>query len=160
MLHPLKDFCLFNPCFVLALIAIALIGSCRQVSSPNLPIDSNRVVDVVGWISRTPQILDDHIYLKLSPLTVEQQSRSIPYPGHLAVFISSSVREPDDYFTPPLVYGEVLALTSCLQEPRYYAIPGVVNFREVARMQGIDHRIRLKSPLQTRHLGRSSQNLL
>jgi competence protein ComEC len=153
MLHPLKDFCLFNPCFVLALAAMALIGSCRQVTSPNLPFDSNRVVDVVGWISRAPQILDDHIYLELSPLRVEQQSRSLPYPGHLAVFITSSVREPEDYFNPPLVYGEILALSSFLQEPRYYAIPGVADFRKIARLQGINHRIRLKSPHQARRLG-------
>ena len=128
MLYRLKRFCLLNPCFIIALGAMALIGGCGQVSSRDIPIDGNRVVDVVGWISRAPQVLDDHIYLELSPIRVTQQLEPIAYPGHLAVTISSSVRSPGDYFNPPLVYGEILALTSFLQEPQYYAIPGVADF--------------------------------
>ena len=155
MLYRLKRFCLLNPCFVIALGAMALIGGCGQVPSRDIPIDGNRVVDVVGWISRAPQVLDDHIYLELSPIRVTQQLEPIAYPGHLAVTISSSVRSPGDYFNPPLVYGEILALTSFLQEPQYYAIPGVADFRKIARTQGIHHRIRLKSPLQVRRQGYS-----
>ena len=155
MLHGLKNLCLFNPCFVIAMGTVGLIGSCGEVSSPDLPIDANRVVDVVGWISRAPQMLDDHIYLELSPIRVEQQLEPVSYPGRLAVYVSSSLQAPEDYFNPPLAYGEILALTGFLQEPQYYAMPGVPDFRKIARTRGIDHRIRMKSPLQVRRRGHS-----
>ena len=153
MLSDLKTFCLFNPCFVLALGTMALLGSCPQVSPPDLSIDRNRVADMVGWISHPPQLLDDHIYLELSGISVEQQFPSHPYPGRLAVYISSSVRDPAEYFHPPLVFGEILALTTFLEEPQYYATPGATDFRKVARTRGIHHRVRLKSPLQVRRQG-------
>jgi competence protein ComEC len=154
MLDRLKTFCLFNPCFLLALGASAVLGSCHEVNRPQVPLKDDRLTQVEGWISRPPQVLDDHIYLELSPLLVQQQEESIAYPGRLAVYISSSHPDPETYFDPPLGYGEILALNSFLEDPSYYEIPGVADFRQVLWTQGLLHRIRLKSPLQVERKGR------
>ncbi|MEE8349543.1 MAG: ComEC/Rec2 family competence protein [Acidobacteriota bacterium] len=153
MFDRLKRFSLLNPCFVMALGAVVLIGFLGDVSSSDLSVDKNRVVDVEGWISRPPQVLDDHIYLELSPFQIVQQHHPLLYTGRLGVYISSSIQEPRNYFKPPLVYGEILALTSFLEEPQFYAIPGVTDFRKLPLTQGISHRMRLKSPLQVRRQG-------
>ena len=153
MLDRVKRFCLFNPCFLLATAVAGLIGSCYQVSPPQVELVGDRVTEVEGWISRPPQVLEDHIYLELSPLSIKQQEVSISYPGRLAIYISSSVWEPENYFDPPLAYGEVLGLISFLEEPPYYAIPGVTDFRKAYWTQGIYHRVRLKSPLQVERKG-------
>ncbi len=102
MFDRLKTFCLFNPCFLLALGASALLGSCYEVTRPQVPLKDDRLTQVEGWISRPPQVLDDYIYLELSPLHVQQHEDSITYPGRLAVYISSSQPEPETYFDPPL----------------------------------------------------------
>jgi len=153
MFDRLKTFCLFNPCFLLALGASGFLGSCYEVTRPQLPLNDDRLTQVEGWISRPPQVLDDHIYLELSPLHVQQQEESITYPGRLAVYISSSHPDPKTYFDPPLGYGEILSLNCFLEAPSYYEIPGVADFRQVLWTQGLLHRIRLKSPLQLERIG-------
>lgn len=149
----MKTFCLFNPCFVLALVVSAVLGSCYEVTRPHVPLKDDRLTQVEGWISRPPQVLDDHIYLELSPLHVHQQEEAISYPGRLAVYISSSHPDPETYFDPPLGYGEILALNSFLEDPSYYETPGVADFRQVLWTQGLLHRMRLKSPLQVERKG-------
>jgi len=149
----LKTFCLFNPCFILALGASAVLGSCYEVTRPQVPLKDDRLTQVEGWISRPPQVLDDHIYLELSPLHVQQQEESISYPGRLAVYISSSHPDPETYFDPPLGYGEILSFNSFLEDPSYYDIPGVADLRQVLWTQGLLHRTRLKSPLQVERKG-------
>ena len=153
MLDRLKTFCLFNPCFLLALGVSALMGSCYEVTRPQVTLKDDHLTQVEGWISRPPQVLDDYIYLELSPLHVQQHEESITYPGRLAVYISSSHPHPETYFDPPLGYGEILSLNCFLEDPAYYEIPGVADFRQVLWTQGILHRIRLKSPLQVERIG-------
>jgi competence protein ComEC len=153
MFDRLKTFCLFNPCFLLALGASAVLGSCYEVTRPQVGLKDDHLTQVEGWISRPPQVLDDHIYLELSPLHVQQQEESISYPGRLAVYVSSSHPDPKTYFDPPLRYGEILGLNSFLEDPSYYEIPGVADLRQVLWSQGLLHRIRLKSPLQVERKG-------
>jgi competence protein ComEC len=153
MLDRLKTFCLFNPCFLLALGASAFLGSCYEVTRPQVGLKDDRLTQVEGWISRPPQVLDDHIYLELSPLHVQQQKKSVSYPGRLAVYVSSSHPDPETYFDPPLGYGEILNLNIFLEDPSYYEIPGVDDLRQVLWGQGLLHRIRLKSPLQVERKG-------
>ena len=153
MLHRLRTFCLFNPCFVLAAVASGILGSCYEVTRPQVRLEGDRLTEVEGWISRPPQVLDDHIYLELRPLHVKQNGEFISYPGRLAVYIASAQPDPETYFDPPLAYGEILALNSFLEDPPYYAIPGVADFRQVLWIQGIHHRVRLKSPLQVERKG-------
>ena len=129
------------------------MGSCYEVTRPQVTLKDDHLTQVEGWISRPPQVLDDYIYLELSPLHVQQHEESITYPGRLAVYISSSHPDPKTYFDPPLGYGEILRLNCFLEDPAYYEIPGVADFRQVLWIQGILHRIRLKSPLQVERIG-------
>ncbi|MFB3068611.1 MAG: hypothetical protein ACE1ZI_04995 [Acidobacteriota bacterium] len=115
MLHRLKTFCLFNPCFVLAAVASTILGGCYEVTRPQVRLQDDRLTEVVGWISQPPQVLDDHIYLELQPLQVKQHGELISYPGRLAVYISSSNPDPETYFNPPLGYGEILSRNSFLE---------------------------------------------
>ncbi len=153
MLHRLKTFCLFNPCFVIAAVASTILGGCYEVTRPQVRLEDDRLTEVEGWISQPPQVLDDHIYLELRPLQVKQHGELIAYPGRLAVYISSSNPDPETYFDPPLGYGEIIGLNSFLEDPTFYAIPGVADFRQAAWTRGILHRVRLKSPRQVERKG-------
>ncbi|MDA2937144.1 ComEC/Rec2 family competence protein [Acidobacteria bacterium AH-259-A15] len=160
MLQRLKPFCLFNPCFILAGLLAGVIGICHKVPRPQLPLEEDRVTEIEGWISRPAQLLDDYIYLELSPLSVKQQDKSISYPARLAVYISSSNPKSETYFDPPLAYGEILSVNGFLQDPSYYAIPGVADFRQILWNQGILHVVHLKSPLQVVRKGHHPIRLL
>ena len=92
------------------------------------------------------------IYLEISPLKL-RQSEQLDSPGRLALYIASSGTDPRDFFEPPLRYGEILAITSFLQDPPYYAVPGVADLRQSFWNQGISHLVRLKSPLQVERKG-------
>ena len=124
--------------------------------TPERPVVQFRldhVVEVTGWVSRTPEIRGDSIYFELSPDMVRQQGRNHSYSGRIAVWLDSPKSGPQTALNPPLRYGEILRFTTLLREPSYYAIPGVQDQRWIAWLQGTPFAVRLKSPLQLERLG-------
>ena len=151
-MYRLHCFCLLNPCFVLATLATTLVLIFYDNPRPKAGWQTDRVIEIEGWIYRPPQMMDDSIYLEISPLQL-RQSEPLDSPGRLALYIASSGTDPRTFFEPPLRYGEILAITSFLQDPLYYSVPGVVDLRQSFWNQGISHLIRLKSPLQVERKG-------
>lgn len=93
-------------------------------------------------------------------MSVSQRGRLVRYSGRLAVYVHSAQRLPGQYFDPPLGYGEVVRFQALLEDPGYYAIPGVSDFRDVLWEQGILHQVRLKSRLQLERTGAPAGNPL
>ena len=153
MLERLGRFCLFNPCFLLAAVLATLLGACWRPERPTVKFQQERPVEVTGWITQAPQALPGYLYLELSPLTVHQNHTLIPYPARLVVTISSSQGAPQDFFHPPLSYGEILRFETFLQDPSFYALPEVHDYRQHLWQKGLLHVASLKSPLQVRRQG-------
>ena len=152
-IHRLRTFFLFNPCFVLAVFLALGIALSWQPRRPKVEFDSDRPMEVVGWVTRSPQVLENCLYLELEPLSLEQMQVKFSYPARLAVFIYGSQSRAENFFHPPLAYGEVVRFESYLEEPSFYAIPGVPDYRDSFWRQGFLHQARLKSPLQvSRHI--------
>ncbi len=147
-----RCFCLLNPCFVLAALAAILLLIFYDNPRPQAGWQADRVIEIEGWICRPPQMMENSIYLEISPLQL-RQSEPLDSPGRLALYIASSGTDPRAFFEPPLRYGEILAITSFLQDPPYYAVPGVADLRQSFWNQGISHLVRLKSPLQVERKG-------
>ena len=145
-IRALERFCLLNPCFILALLAALGTALFHESQRPRIHLRTDRVVEVEGWICQQPQVLDTYIYAELSPLRINQ-GHNLPYPGRLALYISSSSTDPGSFFDPPLAYGEVLNLTTFLRDPSYYAVPGVPDLRQSFWDRGIMHVVYVKSPL-------------
>ncbi|MFQ5738163.1 MAG: ComEC/Rec2 family competence protein [Acidobacteriota bacterium] len=149
-----RTFLLFNPCLVLAAILAAAIGLFGRPQRPGVDLDLGRTVDIRAWISNWPEVLEDHLYFELHPISLTQGGRRVDYPARLGVYLYSTDTRRGMLFEPPLEYGEVLRLRTFLVEPSYFAIPGVPDFREeLWRRSGVLHHIHLKSSLQVRRLG-------
>ena len=157
--HRFKNFCLFNPCFIVAAIVVSLMAATYRLDRPQLPLQENRVVDVEAWICTAPETLDNYLYAELCTRSLVQEGQLISYPGRIALYVnlprSSIEKDP----VPPLHYGEVIRFRGCLEEPTYHAIPGVPDFRQVLWSQGILHVVHLKSALQIQHPGDASVSL-
>ena len=91
-----------------------------------------------------PIRLDRSLYLELSVFSIHQDDRKIDYPGRVAVHIYST-DDSEQYFDPPLSYGDSLSLSVYLEEPPHYGIPGVRDFRQLFWQRGILHLVRIKS---------------
>jgi len=151
----LTRFLQFNPTFVAAILLVSVLALGWKADRPKFHLPLDRVFEVTGWVSRTPEIRDQSVYFELSPETICQQSRSYPYSERIAVWVTSSVEKPEDFFDPPLQYGEILRFTTFLKEPSYYAIPGVQDHRWLAWLSGTPFRAQLKSPEQLERLGQT-----
>ncbi|MGW8180883.1 MAG: ComEC/Rec2 family competence protein, partial [bacterium] len=121
---------------------------------PSFQLRLDRIVDITGWVSRTPEVRDDSVYFELKPSRVIQAGQIVPYSERISVWVSSSQDQPEDFFEPPLQYGELLKTMAYLREPAFYAVPGVEDHRRLAWLQGTPFRLQLKSPLQLERLGR------
>lgn len=150
----MRNFCRFNPCFLLALLVAGAIALFHDPKRPRLEYDPGRPVEVVGWICRPPEVLERSLYLELKPLTAHQGETPIEYPYRIGLYIYSSRVTPEQFFDPSLAYGEVVRVESQLEDPPYYAVPGVSDYRDYFWQQGILHLMRLKSPLQLEREGR------
>lgn len=120
---------------------------------PLVQLRLDHVVEVTGWVSRTPEIRGDSIYFELLPDRLRQHGKDPPYSGRIAVWLESPHSGPEPSLHPPLRYGEILRFTTHLREPAYHAIPGVQDQRWIAWLQGTPFSARLKSPLQLERLG-------
>ena len=144
VLTPLTNWCIFHPCLILAGILALSIVLCIQPARPEVHFDRSRVVRLRGEVATAPLRLDRSLYLELSVLSIRQDGKMIDYPGRVAVYIYST-ENSEQYFMPPLAYGDALRLKVYLEEPPHYGIPGVPDFRELFWQKGILHLVRIKS---------------
>lgn len=148
MLIRLRQFVLLNPCFLLAGLVALAVALGWETTRPDLQWQSHRPAEVSGWIASPPERLAHALYFELVPHRVQQGEVLLKYPGRLAVYVYSSQAHPAESFEPPLAYGESLRFETYLDDPSYYAIPGVPDYRLHLWRQRLLHVCRLKSPLQ------------
>ncbi len=144
LLTRLANCCLFHPCLVLAGILALSIVLFFPPERPRVEFDRSRIVKLSGAVDTAPIKLDRSLYLEMSVLSIHQGERKIDYPGRLAVYIYSN-EDSEEYFAPPLSYGDNLRLLVYLEEPPHYGIPGVPDFRQLFWQKGILHLVRIKS---------------
>ena len=159
-IHQLRTFLLFNPCFVMAGFLAVAIAACWEPKRPKVGFDPERTVEVRGWIARPPQWLENCLYVEIEPLSLQRGPLKISYPARLAVYIYTSRSRIEAPFHPPLGYGEVVRFESFLEEPSYYAIPGVADSRDSFWRRGLLHQVRLKSAVQVSRCAEPFQGCL
>lgn len=98
MIDGFRLFCLLNPCFILALVLAGGMAACWEPGRPDTELEEGRSAEVVGWVARPPQVLQNRLYVELEPISVRQGEVEIPYPGRLALFVYSSQAEPETFF--------------------------------------------------------------
>jgi len=137
-----------NPCFTLAVLSYGILALWFPVRPVEIELDLKRPVRIRGWIARAPELRNDFLTFELAPLTVHQDDRLFEVEGRIMVTVTSSLRLPEDYFSPPLRWGEVVSFTSRVRKPSYHAIPGTADRRLLYAAKGIPFRTSLKSPRQ------------
>jgi competence protein ComEC len=141
----------FNPCFLLALVFCLALPFIRKTERPSTAVDGEVLADVTGWVCGPPQRLKSGLFFELQPTEILQRDRFLPYPGRVAVYVYGS----DESNPPDVRFGERVGFRTFLEDPSYYAIPGVPDNRERSwQQQGVLHIARLKSQAQLERLGR------
>ncbi len=149
----LIGFLLFQPCLVLAALAAGILGGMGAGSRPPVDFDSERVVEVTGWVSGAAEQGPEYSFFPLTPLQVTQAGRTVHYPGDIAVYLNREEGEPAE-MESPLVPGDRIRLRCYLNDPTFFAVPGVADMRDVYWTRGFQHVARLKSVRQIEMLGR------
>jgi competence protein ComEC len=145
----LVHFGKFNPCFLLALLLCLANPSIRDTGRPGTPVETDLLTEVTGWVSGPPQRLKAGLFFELQPIEIIQQERTLSYPGRIAVYVYGTVQA-----APDIHFGDKLFFRTFLEDPAYYAIPGVPDNRErYWQQQGVLHIARLKSQAQLERLG-------
>ncbi|GEM_PF-1761885 len=157
LLSSLTQFGLFNPCFLLAGFACLWIGLFVDTSRPQFTLPDGPV-ELIGWVASPVQISGDGRYFELRPLQVTSAGQELGgYPGRVAVYIppQSNARHDAATLEPTvqLLFGDVIRIRNDLEDPRFYAVPGVPDYREVLWTRGVLHVVHLKSALQISRVG-------
>ncbi len=139
---------LFSPCFPPALVVLLWLSWSESARRPEVAVSPDRVATVDGWIASSVQRREGYLYFELRPVRVERAGTGIDYPGDVAVYVRAGEKRE-----PGLEYGDRVRFVAYLREPSHYAIPGVVDFREVLWRRGILHVVRLASLRQLERLG-------
>jgi len=154
-----RQFVLFNPCFLLAALACLLISLFVDDTRPRLTLPEGPL-EVTGWVASPVQTFGDAHYFELRPLQLRSGDQDFePYPGRVAVYVpsrsqaleSAGVTAVDP--STELLFGDLIRIRTYLEDPRFYAVPGVPDYREIAWNRGILHVAHLKSSLQISHAG-------
>jgi competence protein ComEC len=150
MWSALTRFGKFNPCFLLALLLCLATPFIRKADRPETAIETALLADVTGWVCGPPQRLKSGLYFELQPTEIIQGERVLAYPGRIAVYVYGG----DPKAPPEIRFGEKVGFRTFLEDPSYYAIPGVPDNRQRSwQQQGVLHVARLKSEVQLQRLG-------
>ena len=136
----LGRFLLLHPCLVLAGVLWATLALFFPTERPRVEIDLDRICEVSGWVRSSLHRLDDRIRFDLQPEQILQGDRQVLLPGLIQVHIPMPAGG-----IPELYYGERLEIRTFLREPSYYAVPGVLDWREQLWRRGILLQADLKS---------------
>ncbi|HUV12363.1 MAG TPA: ComEC/Rec2 family competence protein, partial [Acidobacteriota bacterium] len=147
-------FIKFNPCFILALLAICTVVMISDSEPSGLEFDQSKPVEVAGWVSSPVSVQSDFAYFEVTPLQLSQSDTPFSISGNLGVFLAKPFKIPLEPFSPPLQFGELIKFNSYLTEPTVYAAPGVQDSRRFAKLRGVPYRANLKSTLQIERSGR------
>lgn len=146
-----RRFLLLNPALLLALLLCLLLAGGGIAPQAAVAFDSERVVDLQGWLASSPRYGLNSIELEVVPLQVLQDGATIPYQGRVQVLVRRSPEQGDAQIE--LSFGDQVRLRAPLSEPPYSAIPGVADYRWILSLQGIRHQMRLKSLQQVERTG-------
>ncbi len=147
MIDRFRFFCLLNPCFILALVLAGGMAVAWRPERPDTELEAGRSAEVVARVARPPQVLGDRLYVELQPIRCARAKSKFPIRAVLP-FPSTLPRQSPRPFLILLWPMGKLCASAALEEPPYYAIPGVEDYRDYFWQQGMLHRARLKSPLQ------------
>ncbi len=155
----IRQFALFNPCFLLAAFACLLVALFIPTDRPRLELPDGPL-EVTGWVASPVQSFGDAHYFELRPLQLRAGDHDMgPYPGRVAVYLPSrreALESAGAIAIDPateLLFGDIVRIRTHLEDPRFYAVPGVPDYRETAWNRGILHVAHLKSSLQISRAG-------
>jgi competence protein ComEC len=147
--HRLVRFAMLHPALGLSLVALAR-GLAGEIELPSTPAEA---VEVVGMVRTLPELDEGRLRFELDPVRVCTAVAPVEPAGRILVTVAGGEGRPDLAFLPPLVPGERIAFRAALDEPSFYAVPAVPDFRREARARGLYWRVALKSPAQLERLG-------
>ncbi len=133
------------------------------VWNPTLPsegLDLDRPFRITGRIADAPRIErnPDQLVFELEPTHIDQNGTPPPgqFEERLTVYLSSTSGGPQQWFDPPLRFGETVRFRTRLKEPTSYRVPGVPDLRWIRWARGVYFSASLKSPLQLERLEQDS----
>ncbi len=146
-------FIKFNPCFILALLAIGTVVMISDWEPSGLEFDQSKPVEVAGWVSSPVSFQSRFVYFEVTPLRLSQGDKPFSISGNLGVFLARPSKVRVEPFSPPLRFGELIKFNTYLTQPTVYAAPGVLDSRRFAKLRGVPYRANLKSSLQIERKG-------
>ncbi len=141
-------FARLNPCFFLAILGATAAAVWGWPERPRFVLRSDRITEVVGRVSRSPECREGYLDFELRPESVRQAGRPVSLPGVVAVHLHSSDGDLCRKTVSTASYGRKLRIRAQVAEPAYFLVPGVADYRDVQWRRGVAATIRLKSPKQ------------
>ena len=139
----LGRFLFLHPCLVLTGLLWAALALFFPTERPRVEMDLDRICEVSGWIRSSLHRVDDRVRFELQPEHILQGDRKILSQGRIQVHLPIPAEG-----IPQLYYGDRLEIRTFLREPSYYAVPGVLDWREQLWRRGILLQADLKSVRQ------------